>query len=234
MEEELNYFYENFHRLQKINKLIKIITKYKNPMIMISNNNNLEFSGKPNGLWISYGYNWIKYRFDDTKYDFYSGFFHKDNDHIYKIELLNKNILYINNLDEFYEFLKKFLYSNEDKKINLNWIEIKKLYDGLIIYPKLYSDIHKMLRLKKIHIKHIGSNKLLSKYFNTNIKNKSTINLALNEGFEKQYIKDGLKSGLNEDTIKYINFYLNYFEYWREFNGVIWNKKSIKNIKLLI
>jgi sporulation protein YlmC with PRC-barrel domain len=160
---EIEKLNENIKRLQKIKKLIKIIdSKYKNKLIHISidcelklnylkNKNkiinsrvkiNPNIYKNPYGFWLSCGSNWIKwvmsrthsYCYDDDYFDF-------EKIYVYEIKINNKDILYINNLDELVSFHRKYAFYEENKGYDINWKKVKKIYDGLIICPYLGFEI---------------------------------------------------------------------------------------------
>jgi hypothetical protein len=154
-------------RLEKIKKTIKIIdTKYKDKIIhcsfnelklnnLINKNNILESRytyGKQNnypniyqnpyGLWVSCGSNWIKWLITASEHFYYNTNKLDINSlYIYEIILNNKNILYINNLDELIIFHQKYAIYEENKGYDIDWVNVKKIYDGLIICPYLGYEI---------------------------------------------------------------------------------------------
>jgi hypothetical protein len=124
---------------------------------------------------------------------------------IYEVKLYDENILYINNLDELINFHEKYAIYDKNKGYNINWRKVKKIYDGLIICPYLgYQIWSKNNVTKRIYPLHITSN-------------------------ESNYIKDGLK----ENIMKYPYFYLEWYKHWDVASGVIWRKKSVKEINLI-
>jgi len=214
----------NIKKLQKIKKIVKILdSKYKDKMIHISIDGELKLSNlenknkinnsrlkiypdiyyNPHGLWLSCGSAWIKWALLTTEdYCYNNNFFNFEKIKIYEIELNNKNILYINNLDELVNFHKKYAFYEENKGYNINWSKIKKIYDGLIICPYLGYEIW------------------------NKINNPTLIYVNPDEN---KYIKEGLK----ENIMKYPKFYLEWYRHWETSTGVIWRKKSIKNINLI-
>ena len=153
----------NIKMMQKIKKLVKLLdSKYKDKMIHIAVEGDLKLSNlenknkinnsrlliypniynNPYGLWLSCGSNWIKWIISKTEYYCYnSNYIDFEKIQIYEIKLNNKNILYINNLDELVIFHQKYAFYEEDKGYNIEWSNVKKIYDGLIIYPYLGYEI---------------------------------------------------------------------------------------------
>jgi hypothetical protein len=149
--------------LQYIQKLIKILdTKYKDKLIHISldklnindlyNKNNIHNSRfkpfnnnpyiyqNPQGLWFSCGPEYCKHLLLINENYFYNSSYLLSK-YIYEIKVNKKNILYINNLDQLVDFHKKYAIYKEDKGYYINWIDVKKIYDGLIICPYLGNEI---------------------------------------------------------------------------------------------
>ena len=93
----------------------------------------------PHGLWFSCGASWI---------DFFKPSKGNKNieinawtlsTYIYEIKINDTNILKINNLDEFKEFIYKYRFN--DKNVNIrnvmDWKRIKNDYSGIVICPYL-------------------------------------------------------------------------------------------------
>lgn len=136
---------------KKYKLLDKFDEKYDKSFIHISNipisidtlkntnkNNNSRFMEgstvyyNPKGFWVSCGtsfYRWLLYikSYDNPWLDFR---------YVYKVDINKSSILYIKKLDELINFHKKFS-SFKNKKYKINWREVKKEYDGLIICPYL-------------------------------------------------------------------------------------------------
>lgn len=86
----------------------------------------------PIGLYFSCG---IKY-FENDKSIHYT--------YLYEL-IFNKSVLKINNLNDFKKFIQKYKFSNSNIRIHniLNWVEIKKQYNGIIICPNLRKQLFK-------------------------------------------------------------------------------------------
>jgi len=87
----------------------------------------------PKGLWISCSSSWLKYELSSTRPYYVSSIL--DAKYIYKVDLDKLNILEINKLEQLIDFHLKYLKKNN--KLQIDWKEVKKKYDGIIICPYL-------------------------------------------------------------------------------------------------
>lgn len=109
---------------------------------------------KPRGLWFACGDAWLRYVIEENfKEDTYK--------FLYEIEINNDNILFINSINEYEEFVNKFSYVYKDKfympkfgPIRGQWVESSlvlidwqqvqnKGFQGLIICPSLLNKLFK-------------------------------------------------------------------------------------------
>jgi hypothetical protein len=159
----------------------------------------------PRGLWFSCGTSWIDL-WKPTKSN-------KDveiNDwslssYIYEIKINGSNILQINNLDKFKEFIYKYRFN--DKNVNIrnvmNWKRIKKDYSGIVICPYLGDLL-------------FG-------------KNANAIGLT----GTPENITNFYKKLLGPMYYDHILFLSEWYRHWEAGTGVIWNAVGIKDIVLL-
>jgi hypothetical protein len=215
------------HKEKKIEKTIIIKRKllnlisfiqdnYKNKYIHFSNkelsvnilenkiNNENSWLGgniymNPHGLWFSCGSKWIEWILKNNLYKTSWA----NVKYVYEIKINKKNILKIKNTDELINFHNKYAKYNDKVGFKINWISVKKDYDGIVICPYLGDKIWK----------DIGIN---DNFF------------GITEEINK-YIRKTLKKNL----IKYPEFYLEWYRHWETSTGVIWKIASIKNINLI-
>ena len=119
----------------------------------------------PVGLYMSCGKNY----YDVDVQKAHNQFVDKSIYHSYIYELkVSKTVLKIKSLKSFVNFINKYKYSNSKIKITdiLNWKQIKKEYDGLIICPilheQLFGDTLPLLDIYKDE--NIIQEKILEKY----------------------------------------------------------------------
>ena len=159
----------------------------------------------PQGLWISCGTSWIDF-LKPTK----------DNKnvqinawtlstYIYEIKINDTNILKINNLDEFKEFIYKYRFN--DKNVNIrnvmDWKRIKNDYSGIVICPYLGDLL-------------FG-------------KNANAIGLT----GSPENITNFYKKLIGPSYYDHILFLSEWYRHWEASTGVIWNLAGIKDIVLL-
>ena len=159
----------------------------------------------PQGLWISCGTSWIDF-LKPTK----------DNKnvqinkwtlstYIYEIKINDTNILQINNLDEFKEFIYKYRFN--DKNVNIrnvmDWKRIKNDYSGIVICPYLGDLL-------------FG-------------KNANAIGLT----GSPENITNFYKKLIGPSYYDHILFLSEWYRHWEASTGVIWNLAGIKDIVLL-
>lgn len=159
----------------------------------------------PRGLWFSCGTSWIDL-WKPTKGN-------KDveiNDwslssYIYEIKINGSNILQINNLDKFKEFIYKYRFN--DKNVNIrnvmDWKRIKKDYSGIVICPYLGDLL-------------FG-------------KNANAIGLT----GSPDDITNFYKKLLGPTYYDHILFLSEWYRHWEAGTGIIWNLAGIKDIVLL-
>jgi hypothetical protein len=159
----------------------------------------------PQGLWISCGTSWIDF-LKPTK----------DNKnvqinawtlstYIYEIKINDTNILKINNLDEFKEFIYKYRFN--DKNVNIrnvmDWKRIKNDYSGIVICPYLGDLL-------------FG-------------KNANAIGLT----GSPENITNFYRKLIGPSYYDHILFLSEWYRHWEASTGVIWNLAGIKDIVLL-
>ena len=245
----------NIKRLTTLKDIIKTLdTKYNNKLIHVTDNgelnldetfgynvdnekgNNLDNELK--GLWLSCGSNWIKWvmlKSDD--YCFNDNFLKTE--FIYEIEIKGKKILYINTLDELIDFHNKYSYCIENIGYNIYWDKVKELYDGMIIDTSLAYNIWEGLN----NIGKLDKNEDFNLLSSTSTSEKDTGNLYennLNKNnddttifFINPMAKDNKADNLKESMLKHASFYLNWYTKWGTFTGILWNKNTIKKVKIL-
>jgi hypothetical protein len=159
----------------------------------------------PQGLWISCGTSWIDF-LKPTKGN-------KNieinawtlSTYIYEIKINDTNILKINNLDEFKEFIYK--YRIKDKNVNIrnvmDWKRIKNDYSGIVICPYLGDLL-------------FG-------------KNANEIGLT----GTPENITNFYKKLIGPSYYDHILFLSEWYRHWEASTGVIWNLAGIKDIVLL-
>jgi hypothetical protein len=159
----------------------------------------------PHGLWFSCGTSWVDF-FKPTKGN-------KNvvitkwtlSTYIYEIKINGSNILQINSLDEFKEFIYKYRF--KDKNVNIrnvmDWKRIKKDYLGIVICPYLGDLL-------------FG-------------KNANAIGLR----GTPENITNFYKKLLGPTYYDHILFLSEWYRHWEAGTGVIWNLAGIKDIVLL-
>ena len=159
----------------------------------------------PLGLWFSCGASWIVF-FKPTKGN-------KNvqinawtlSTYIYEIKINGSNILQINNLDEFKEFIYKYRF--KDKNVNIrnvmDWKKIKKDYSGIVICLYL-GDLLFGKNANKIGL--MGSPENITNFY---------------------------KKLLGSTYYDHILFLSEWYRHWEAGTGVIWNLAGIKDIVLL-
>jgi len=238
----------NIKRLTSLKDIIKTLdTKYKNKFIHVTDNgelnlnetfgynensekiNDVDIDNELNGLWLSCGSNWIKWamlKSDD--YCFNENFL--TSEFIYEIETKGKKILYINTLDELIDFHNKYSYFIENVGYNIYWDKVKKIYDGIIIDTSLAYNIWEKLNnigeLDKTCDKVSIDNNLYVSDMNKNKEDETMF-------FINPMAKDNKADNLKESMLKHANFYLNWYTKWGTFTGILWNKNTIKKVKIL-
>jgi len=252
---------DNIKRLTTLKDIIKTLdNKYINKLIHVSvegdlnlndifpesdetteNNNKKEI----NGLWLSCGSNWLKWvmlKSDDYCYN--DNFLKAEN--IYEIETkVTKDIkiLYINTLDELINFHSEYSYLIDDtlnctlngtlngKGYDIYWNKVQEKYDGLIIDAFLAYQIWEKLNdinyIEKPIIQ-CEENDLYTA--NIDKSNNITDNLVV---FCINPMTSNNTYNLKDSILQYAKFYLGWYIKWGTFTGVLWNKRSIKKIKLL-
>lgn len=239
----------NIKRLTTLKDIIKTLdTKYNNKLIHVTDNGELNLDetfgcnsedaknvvkennldNELNGLWLSCGSNWIKWvmlKSDD--YCFNENFL--TSEFIYEIETKGKKILYINILDELVDFHNKYSYCVENIGYDIYWNKVKKNYDGMIINPLLAYNIWEKLN-------NISSSDELNTcisdgdlYVNDSNKNIDDSTMF----FINPMAKDNKADNLKDSILKHPNFYLNWYAKWGTFTGILWNKNTIKKVKIL-
>ena len=219
--------YKEMRRLEKLNfkQIIKLFKhnseKYKNKYIHIStqplvddeyltniiNSNNSTFGPNstyynPEGLWVSCGADWINYVYNrmkegSTMYKWSLATF------IYEV-LVNDTVLKINDDQAFYAFIHKYRNANKNNIRNIiDWVQVKKDYNGLIICP----------------------------YLGDKIFGKDAIKMWIDGDITviSEYYKKLLGSKFNEDHM----FLAEWYRHWEVGSGVIWNNAGIRDIVLL-
>jgi len=155
----------------------------------------------PHGLWVSCGSSWLRWIYNVK--NFKSRWANPR--YIYVIDLKkNNNILKISNLKEMLEFHKKFSQLTENN-YNINWKEVKKTYNGLIIDP------------------YLGKN--IWDFFNNKESNTFYLSNSINKYIHKT---------LGKNIKKYMQFYLEWYRHWETSSGVIWREKAIESIKQIL
>lgn len=247
---------DNIKRLTTLKDIIKTLDdKYINKLIHVSVEGDLNLNdifpesdevtqtnieNNLNGLWLSCGSNWLKWvmlKSDDYCYN--DNFLKAEN--IYEIETkVTKGIkiLYINTLDELIKFHTDYSYLIENKGYDIYWSKVQEKYDGLIIDALLAYQIWEKLndinyeesskiKLEKKDDK-VGENDLY--IGNVDISNNVPDNLIV---FCINPMTSNNTYNLKDSILQYAKFYLGWYIKWGTFTGVIWNKRSIKKIKLL-
>jgi hypothetical protein len=125
--------------------------------------------------------------------------------YIYEIKINGSNILQINNLDEFKEFIYKYRF--KDKNVNIrnvmDWKKIKKDYSGIVICP----------------------------YLGDLLFGKNANEIGLTGSPEN--ITNFYKKLLGPTYYDHILFLSEWYRHWEAGTGVIWNLAGIKDIVLL-
>ena len=230
---------ENIQHLLRTKEIIKTIdNKYTNKLIHVSTNGQLDFNeifnnekenNDPSGLWLSCGSNWIKWCMIKSDSYFYDeGFL--TSEYIYEIEIIDKNILYINNVIDLVTFHMEFSIHDEYNGYDINWTKVKSKYDGLIFCPYLaYIIWEKLNNADNTEPEKLRDETYSSIYSNKNEDEYEEINNFYVNPLAKKDFKDVLK----EHIIKYPKFYLNWYIKWGTFTGVLWNRKTVKKLKQL-
>ncbi len=148
----MGFFFDNNWLSQKeyVKKTIKMIDKkcpkcyihLSNKKISVDSIKNYSIHEKswlstpiyynPRGLWFSYGSAWLKFI---EEHDMYDSSWAKAK-YVYKI-LLGEKVHQIHNVDELIEFHKRFAKYKKDSGYIIDWNNVKKKYNGLIINPYL-------------------------------------------------------------------------------------------------
>lgn len=179
--------------LKKFNLEDLYNTNYINKSLL--KNSRIYFN--PHGIWLSCGSSWLKWIYNMKLFESRWA----NPKYIYEIELnKDNNVLKISNLKQLLKFHKKFAELKENI-YKINWSNVKKEYDGLIIDPYLGKDIWNFFNNKQ------------SNYFYLNdITNK--------------YIRKTLGKNIK----KYMQFYLEWYRHWETASGVIWRERAIKYV----
>jgi len=123
--------------------------------------------------------------------------------YLYEIEV-NDSVKKIKNIKEFTDFFGNYLNKKVEKfKDLIDWNQIKKDYHGLIICPYLGNKIW---------------------------KNKEAIK---SYGFYNEKLVKSLEKIFGKELFKHQEFIYEWYRHWETATGVIWNKKGIKEIKLI-
>ena len=207
----IKYATKNFN---KIIKVIKSVSNYNNkffhtsikpftyPIIDNEKNFNSFLGGSlyknPIGIWLSCGYSWQKYISDyPSQWSLAT--------YIYQIELSN-TILHISSLSELKKFIIKYKFNDNKIKITniINWKNVKKDYDGLVICPYL-------------------GNKIWG-------KNSTRFSISGSKDNISNYISNITGDKWKND----IYYTAEWYRHWEEATGVIWKPSTgITNIFLL-
>ncbi len=248
---------DNIKRLNTLKDIIKTLDdKYINKLIHVSVDGDLnlddvfpesnEFNNTNNnlnGLWLSCGSNWLKWvmlKSDDYSYN--ENFLKAEN--IYEIETKQTKdirILYINTLDDLINFHTEYSYLIDNEGYDIYWNKVYENYDGLIIdallaykiWEKLndinYEDILEKNK-EKTESKDDENNLYIANLDKSNIVDESSIIFCINPMTNST---NNNTYDLKDSILKYAKFYLKWYIKWGTFTGVLWNKRSIKKIKLL-
>jgi hypothetical protein len=210
---------ENIKKLQNIKKNIKKLnTKYKNNFLHISmekiNKNKLKNTNKINES--RYGNSPVYYNPEGLWISCGASWYNYSlSKQWYDESWLNfdKNYLYDVLIDKSkILFIKKIdelidfhnTYSfKKDNSYIIDWTKVKKKYDGLIICPYLGYKIW-------------NQNKDLFHDFHLNINSQNYIKMIIGKNIKK-----------------YPAFFLEWYRHWDTGSGVIWRKRSIKELKLI-
>jgi len=203
--------------VKKIKNLIRYIDKYHpNDLIHLSstkiniqslkNKNNIHESWlsnvyyNPHGLWVSCGSSWLKFI---KKSSLYHTKWAKCK-YVYIVKV-DEDILHIKKLNELIAFHQKYAIYKKDEGYKINWIKVKKDYNGLLICPFLGNKIWNSEKKSRTDYFHLTSN-------------------------TEKYIIESIKKNI----MKYPSLYLEWYRHWEEASGVIWKIKSIKGIELIL
>lgn len=252
---------DNIKRLTILKDIIKTIdNKYTNKLIHVTDNGELNLNETFNeydndhdndhepeiknidkdelkGLWLSCGSNWIKWvMLKSDNYCFNDTFL--TSEYIYEIETKGKKILYINTLDELITFHNEYAYNIENIGYNIYWDIVKKKYDGMVIESTLAYKIWERLN----DIKYNENDNKLSEKNGERDENDLYSNNSYKGGlsddsstmfFINPLSKVKKADNLKDCMLKYAKFYLNWYLKWGTFTGILWDKRTIKKIKLL-
>jgi len=192
------------------------------------------------GLWLSCGSNWIKWvMLKSNDYCYNDNFLTAEN--IYEIETKEsrgKKILYINTLDELLVFHTEYSYLIDDEGYDIYWDKVSEKYDGLIIDATLAYKIWEKLNDIKYDDGNESKDLNIESYDLNNVYNSDLNNSKINNGNLSIYsinpmVNKNNTYNLKDSILEYAKFYLRWYIKWGTFTGIIWNKKSIKKIKLL-
>lgn len=192
-----------------IKKTISAEKDYEKKYYHVSNNtfeniNNTDKEGNisktliydnPKGIWLSCGLSWQKFIGNEpSRWSLAS--------YIYEI-IPNENILKISSVKELKQFIDK--YQKDDIKIYdvIDWKQVKKDYDGLIVCPYLGD---KIWGEKANDFGIYGDTKKIQEYVDTVIGKKWKKN---------------------------IYFLAEWYRHWDEGTGVIWRTTGLKEIRLI-
>jgi hypothetical protein len=208
--------------------------------------NESEENNELTGLWLSCGSNWIKWvMLKSNDYCYNDNFLTAEN--IYEIETKEsrgKKILYINTLDELLLFHTEYSYLIDDEGYDIYWDKVSEKYDGLIIDSTLAYKIWEKLNDIKYDDGNINEKKILKKdidienddlnnIYTTHLNNSNIDNGNLSIYSINPMANKNNTYNLKDSILEYAKFYLRWYIKWGTFTGIIWNKKSIKKIKLL-
>ena len=199
----INYIDTKYH-----DKLIHISSKkferedlHNTNYINKSRLKNSEIYFNPYGIWLSCGSSWLKWIYNIKH--FTSPW--ASPKYIYVIELKkNNNVLKISNLKQLLQFHNKFAELKENS-YKINWEEVKKTYNGLIIEPYLGKNIWNFF-----------NNKQSNFFYLTNTTNT--------------YIRKTLGKNIK----KYMQFYLEWYRHWETSSGVVWREKAIESVEQIL
>ena len=194
-----------------IKKVIEMHPKYKSRFFHVSlnmlngiydtSNDHQSWAGSgfyynPKGIWVSCGTSWQKYVGNKPRVWSLATY-------IYEI-FPSETVLRIHSLNEFKEFISKYKKKNIRKIYDIiNWKEVKKVYDGMIICPYLGD---KIWGKSASTIGIWGDKKNIDKYI---------VNMVGNEW---------------KNDIKYT---AEWYRHWEEGSGVIWRNKGLISIRLV-
>ena len=207
-------------KIKKVKNLITYLDKYyKNKFIHTSDKvlslnyfrNSNKINGSlytystvyynPYGLWFGVGSSWINY-VKSWNNSYTTSWINPK--YVYEIKINKENVLHIKSYKSLIKFHKKYAVYIEKNGYNINWNNVKKDYDGLIISPYLGDKIWNKLE---------GFNKVTNYIINSS---------------SYEYIKNTL----GKNIMKYPEFYLEWYRHWEATSGVI-RKSGINEINLI-